>query len=210
MFVSFGVDANISLSDFSSALLIFFISIPKLTQQVVLFKEKLNMNTCLWLYEVWVQFYKMNLKKESNHLKVSLSLFSIIQNLIQICWDVKHVLPLALNASPYFFRNKHSCNAVRWAPALKNTSSCLCNTLVMCCQLSGQGTEPHPPVSEQMEKLSAKVWQSMEIPDKVQKYKRVCQNNGRCSGGEEGGGGGGSGCEKVASRERQSKRKEPE
>lgn len=112
---------------------------------------------------------------------------------------------------PLFFWNKHSCNAVRWAPALENTSSCFCNTLVMCCQLSGQGTEPHPPVSEQMEKLSAKVWQSMEIPDKVQKYKRVCQNNGRCSGGEEGGGGGGgSGCEKVASRERQSKRKEPE
>lgn len=46
----------------------------------------------------------MNLKKkESNHLQVSLSLFSIIQSLIQICWDVKHVLPLALNASPYFF-----------------------------------------------------------------------------------------------------------
>lgn len=40
---------------------------------------------------------------------------------------------------------------------------------------------------ELTEKLAAKVWQSMEIPDKVQKYKHffffLCQNNGRCSSG---------------------------
>lgn len=95
-----------------------------------------------------------------------------VKSHIHICQDVRHVFLLALSASPDFW-DKHGLNAVRWARAsLRNTSSCLCNTTIVCCPSSGRGASSSScRACEQTEKLAAKVWQSMEIPDKVQKYK---------------------------------------
>lgn len=89
----------------------------------------------------WVRFPEYEWKNQIVPKQVKVYFFPLrVKSHIHMCQDVRHVFPLALSASPDFW-NKHGLNAVRWARAsLRNTSSCLCNTTIVCCPSSGQRT----------------------------------------------------------------------